>query len=351
MSDVDPVRRPAFAAEARTARALSAVKAVWWGANGWAARRLRGEQGGEAPSFVPKSPPPPEGYVRERWREAFVKDAADVAAGLYPLSEAPQGPVAPIRRAIDFLADAREVEARRRRGGATEVREEADSSAYPVYYRQNFHYQSGGWFTPESARRYEAQVEALFSGTAGPMRRRALSLLARAWRDRDQRGLTLVDLACGSGAFLADLKAALPRAAVFGLDLSLAYLEEARARSGAPGVQAGVERLPFADAGLDGLTCVYLFHELPPKVRPAVAAEMARVLKPGGVLAFADSVQAKDEPALARLLEAFPAFFHEPYYDSYQSTDLDALFADAGLIREAVDQAFLTKAVLYRKPI
>ena len=114
-------------------------------------------------------------------------------------------------------------------------------------------------------------------------------------------------------------------------------------------IQASAEHLPIADASLDGLTCVYLFHELPPKVRPIVAAELARVLKPGGVLAFADSVQASDEPELARLLELFPAFFHEPYYESYQSTDLDALFGAAGLEREATDQAFLTKAVLYRK--
>jgi hypothetical protein len=74
------------------------------------------------------------------------------------------------------------------------------------------------------------------------------------------------------------------------------------------------------------------------------------VLKPGGVLAFADSVQKTDEPELARLLEAFPAFFHEPFYESYQSTDLDALFAAAGLTRRDADKAFLTKAVLYQRP-
>jgi len=36
--------------------------------------------------------------------------------------------------------------------------------------------------------------------------------------------------------------------------------------------------------------CVYLFHELPPAVRRAAAAEMARVLKPGGLLVLTDSV-------------------------------------------------------------
>jgi ubiquinone/menaquinone biosynthesis C-methylase UbiE len=343
-------RRPAFAAEARAARALASAKAAWWTANGWAARRLS-RQAGDGPRHVPKNPPPPPGYLRERWREAFDKDAADVAAGLYPVNEAaPASALEPLRRAWDLIVDAREVEARRRRQGGVDVRDEADLAAYPVYYRQNFHYQTGGWFTSESAKRYEAQVEALFSGTAGPMRRRALSLLARAWRRRDQRGLRLLDLACGSGSFLVDLKAAFPRAAVFGLDLSRAYLDEASARSGAAMVQAAAERLPFADASLDGIACVYLFHELPPRVRSLVAAEIARVLKPGGVLAFADSVQGQDEPELARLLETFPAFFHEPYYDSYQATDFDTLFGAAGLVRKDADKAFLTKAVLFEKP-
>ena len=351
MSDApsDPPRRPAFAAEARAARALGAAKAAWWTANGWAARRLS-RQGKEAAPPPPTSPAPPAGLLRERWREAFVKDAADVAAGLYPVTEAPPASALdPLRRAVDFITDARAVEARRRRRGGVEVRDEADSSAYPVYYRQNFHYQTGGWFTADSARRYETQVEALFSGAAGPMRRRALSLLARAWRGRDQRGLKLVDVACGSGSFLVDLKAAFPRASVTGLDLSRAYLDEAHARSGAPVIQAAAEHLPFVDASLDAVTCVYLFHELPPKVRPRVAAEIARVLRPGGVLAFADSVQGQDEPELARLLEIFPAFFHEPFYASYQTTDLDALFAGAGLVRKDADKAFLTKAVLYER--
>jgi hypothetical protein len=36
----------------------------------------------------------------------------------------------------------------------------------PRYYLQNFHYQSGGWMTDDSAERYDTQVEVLFNGTA-----------------------------------------------------------------------------------------------------------------------------------------------------------------------------------------
>jgi SAM-dependent methyltransferase len=114
-------------------------------------------------------------------------------------------------------------------------------------------------------------------------------------------------------------------------------------------VQANIEspavRRRIAGRGLLRL----LFHELPPRVRPVVAAAMARSLKPGGVLVFVDSVQPIDEPDLARLLEAFPAYFHEPYYSTYAQTDLAALFSGAGLRLVDEDQAFLTKAMLFEK--
>lgn len=341
----------AFQTEAGVQAARSAVKALWWTATGLTARAAtRPEKGEGAPAFTSDAPPPPSAKIRRAWLEAFAKDVRDVRAGLYPPSEPMfSDPAKAFEAAQDLFRDAREVDARRRRGGGVEARADATSDAYPVYYRQNFHYQSGGWFTEDSARRYEPQVELLFAGAAGAMRRRALALLATALKDRDQRTLSIVDLACGSGAFLRDLKAAFPRARVAGVDLSPTYVVEARRTATAPTVQANVERLPFADASLDAVTNVYLFHELPPKVRPLVAAEFARVLKPGGLLAFADSVQAVDEPDLARMLEAFPAFFHEPYYASYQTTDLEALFGAVGLAPAGADQAFLTKARLYRR--
>jgi ubiquinone/menaquinone biosynthesis C-methylase UbiE len=346
----EKVRRRAFTGDVRAYAAAAAVKALWWGAAGAAARALTRPTSVRPATFQPVSDPPPAGFVRKAWLSAFEKEAADVAEGLFPaMSDRPADPVRAVRRTADFIADALAVEARRRRGDGAEVREAAPET-YPAYYRQNFHYQTGGWFTPESAGRYEAQVEALFAGTAGAMRRRALSLLARAWRERDHRGLAILDLACGTGAFLTDLAAAFPRARLIGLDLSPAYLAAAsRSIAAAAFVQGKAEQLPFADASLDAVTSVYLFHELPPKVRTAVAAEIGRVLKPGGVLALADSIQPKDEPRLGRLIEAFPAYFHEPYYASYAKADLESLFARAGLALQSEDQAFLTKAMLFSK--
>ena len=344
--------RKAFAGEGRTQRLRGAAQAAFWTAAAFAGRaivRPTDRDGAPEPSTPPASPR----ALSTGWREAFDKDARDVAAGLYVVAEPPAvDPRTLLRRLDDLYADGREVEARRqRRGGGIEVREaEADLASYPVYYRQNFHFQSDGWLSEESARRYEGQVEALFAGAAAPMRRRVLALLSTALKGRDQRSLRIADVACGSGSFAADLAATFPRSQVLGVDLSAAYLAQAVRRTpGLAAVQAPAEHLPFAGGSLDAITCIYLFHELPPKVRAAVAAEFARVLKPGGVVAFGDSIQASDAPQLARPLERFPVNFHEPFYESYQATDLPALFAEAGLAHEASDFAFLTKALLLRK--
>ncbi len=65
---------------------------------------------------------------------------------------------------------------------------------------------------------------------------------------------------------------------------------------------------------------MYLFHELPPEVRRAAAAEMARVLRPGGLLVFTDSIQLGDREQLDPNLGRF-GDFNEPYYLSYISED------------------------------
>jgi ubiquinone/menaquinone biosynthesis C-methylase UbiE len=68
------------------------------------------------------------------------------------------------------------------------------------------------------------------------------------------------------------------------------------------------------------VTCVYLFHELPPEVRRKAAAEMARVLRPGGLLVITDSIQLGDRSRLDENLGRF-GDLNEPYYRSYIQED------------------------------
>jgi 2-polyprenyl-3-methyl-5-hydroxy-6-metoxy-1,4-benzoquinol methylase len=85
---------------------------------------------------------------------------------------------------------------------ANEVLAEGTRGKRARYYLQNFHFQSGGWMTDDSASRYNTQVEVLFNGTAnGATRRQALPQLHEIFAGRDQRKLRLLDIGCGTGRF------------------------------------------------------------------------------------------------------------------------------------------------------
>jgi ubiquinone/menaquinone biosynthesis C-methylase UbiE len=110
------------------------------------------------------------------------------------------------------------------------------------------------------------------------------------------------------------------------------------------------EQLPFPPAHFDVATSVFLFHEVPGDVRARILSEMARVVRPGGLIVLADSVQFCDSPQLESELRSFPARFHEPFYASYARDDLAQRARDAGL--EVVEErnAFVSKVVVARKP-
>ena len=117
-------------------------------------------------------------------------------------------------------------------------------------------------------------------------------------------------------------------------------------------VQAAAESMPFPDESFDVVTCVYLFHELPPSVRKEVAREAARVLKPGGVFVLADSIQLGDRPLVDAHLGRF-GDFNEPYYRSWLREDTVELFGErgAGLEPWTKELCSSTKVLSFRKPL
>jgi ubiquinone/menaquinone biosynthesis C-methylase UbiE len=81
---------------------------------------------------------------------------------------------------------------------------------------------------------------------------------------------------------------------------------------------------------MQAVTCVFLLHELPAEARQKVLNECHRVLEPGGVLVLADSVQLADSPQFEAVMDNLRRTFHELYYRSYISDDIDARLAAAG---------------------
>ncbi|WPZ35424.1 class I SAM-dependent methyltransferase [Thalassobaculum sp. OXR-137] len=294
----------------------------------------------------------------------MARDAAHVRAGLYPMPGDLRPRPGAVGEMVGYWRDLPKVALRRRMkdGQETyaEARDQADpQDGYPRYYLQNFHYQSGGWLTEESADLYDTQVEVLFGGLAQAMRRQGVVPVVDWLRARGSpdgagfgAGHTLLDLATGTGAMLEAVAQAAPGLALHGLDLSQAYLDKAQRRLAGRDVtwhRAKAEAIPLPDASVDLVTSTYLFHELPKKIRAEVLAEVLRVLKPGGRLVLVDSLQLGDTPALDPVLRGFPDQFHEPYYADWIGSDVPGLLAEAGFSVDGVEKAYLSKVFVAGK--
>lgn len=241
---------------------------------------------------------------------------------------------------------------------------------YPSYYLNDFHYQTDGWLSSASAKKYEMSSETIFIGTQDVMQRQTLIPLCKHFDTKAPANL--LEVACGTGRLSTFVRDHFPTTNVTLTDLSPFYLEKAKendeywrqyrgrqamqestgtAQDPAPVelLQAAAEQLPFPDNSFEAVMCVYLFHELPGPVRTKAAKEMARVVKPGGMLLFSDSVQVGDRAALPNL-EAFTKF-NEPHYPDYvRNTDLGQLFEEAGLESDAKYVNSRTKTLSFVKP-
>jgi ubiquinone/menaquinone biosynthesis C-methylase UbiE len=340
----------ASALDRLTYAARQTARVAWYAGHYAAGRRLLKPM--PRPDF-PVGPTPSREELTRDMRALFEREWQDIGAGLFPTPRPLSfDPGEFLRRSVLYFRDLPQVDARRH-GRSDELPPGEQGDGLPDYYRQNFHFQSDGWLSDHSAAIYDTQVEVLFTGAADVMRRRALKPIAEWMAGRNQRHLTGLDVGCGTGRLLAFLHDAWPGLKLTGLDLSAPYLAEARRLIGRTArvklVEGAAEKLPFDEASLDLVVSSFLLHELPADVRAKALAEMARVVKPDGLVVIVDSIQRGDLPAWDGLLDLFPHYFHEPYYAAYANGRLEAWGEAAGLKPVASERAFLSKVAAFVK--
>jgi SAM-dependent methyltransferase len=126
-------------------------------------------------------------------------------------------------------------------------------------------------------------------------------------------GARLLDLGCGLGVEFANyLRWGASVEDLFGIDLMHNRLLAARARSGAALAQASGAALPFADASFD-LVCqnVVFSSIVDAGTRRATAAELLRVLRPGGSLLWYDARRSRST---------------DPHFRALPQHEVEALF-------------------------
>lgn len=128
----------------------------------------------------------------------------------------------------------------------------------------------------DSAEMMQARRTFLDGGYYQPLQQRVVELLATAL---PADALALLDIGCGEGYYTAAAASWLTQSsalAVYGLDVAKVAIRSAAKRY--PAVSfcvASSHRLPFADAFFDAVLRIYA---------PCKAEELARVIRPGGVV-------------------------------------------------------------------
>jgi ubiquinone/menaquinone biosynthesis C-methylase UbiE len=149
-------------------------------------------------------------------------------------------------------------------------------------------------------------------------------------------GLNWVDVGCGNGAFTEVLIAKTAPAAVTGIDPSEGQLSYARSRPGAGMAEfrtAGAQDLPFADHSFDAASMALVITFLSDPVK--AATEMARVVKPGGIVGTymwdAPGGGFPLSPIAAAMKSLDMTVPQTPYPDSSRQESMRAFWAKAGL--------------------
>ena len=144
--------------------------------------------------------------------------------------------------------------------------------------------------------------------------------------------LRLLDCGCGTGANLALLAR---HGQAFGFDLTARGLDFAKSNGIDRVVRASIGSIPFADASFDVVTSFDVLYGLPDEVERSAGREMARVLRPGGMLLVTSA-------AFDMLRGGHGTFSNE--VRRYTKASLSSFFAASGL--EAVRVSY-THATLF----
>lgn len=160
---------------------------------------------------------------------------------------------------------------------------------------------------------------------------RGMWRLASYWLDdalRGRRGLLALDVGCGTGQTAVRLAGRPEVARVFGLDPSGDALKHARRRHDLPLIRGGATDLPLAAGSVNLITCLDVIQHVPPGRAGDAAAEIARVLSPGGLALVRANGRGWSGDS-----------------SSYRLADLRGLFAGAGLLVRRASYANFLPAV------
>jgi ubiquinone/menaquinone biosynthesis C-methylase UbiE len=139
--------------------------------------------------------------------------------------------------------------------------------------------------------------------------KRAVTDLERLIQDRQSSYPVIIDVGCGWGRSFKLLHERFAPRRLIGVDIDPAMLDISAAEAARHGIEVDLRqgssaRLPLASGSVDMVFCHQTFHHL--VEQESAIREFYRVLKPGGLMLFAESTKAYIESWMIRLLFRHP---------------------------------------------
>ena len=151
----------------------------------------------------------------------------------------------------------------------------------------------------------------------------------------------VLDWGIGHGAALITWQERAPQSECHGVDLSAPCLKVANLRARERGMQfflsqQDLEHLDYPDNHFDLVFFNFMLHELPPANTPALLAEAARVLKPGGIFA-GHEFHLRPGDAFQNVLQRTHAWTNnETYSTSWYDTPIGDWAREAGFSKISI---------------
>lgn len=144
--------------------------------------------------------------------------------------------------------------------------------------------------------------------------------------EREQT-FSLLDLSCGSGDLLAEIKKTYPSATLFGIDASEKLKDIAKQNARTAEIIVGdAHALPYRDNNFDIITCALAFHHYHDASQ--AAQEIFRVLKPNGELVVFDL--APETTSMQKLWNFFGSRVERGAHHFFSGDELGKLLFSCG---------------------
>ena len=206
----------------------------------------------------------------------------------------------------------------------------------PDYTKHEIHQQPGGYVGhPFAGHIYHYATNQFYRG-ANDQDQRHRSYAADCRVPADGKVKRILDLGCGIGQLAVALKERFPEADVTGIDVAAPMLRYAHMRAVDLGadvnfVQRLAEDTKFPDGHFDVVASYILFHEVTADATRQILAEVARVLRPGGIFYPLD-FNHRVKPSPGRLYGGYQdhIFNNEVWRQEYAGLDFAGEMKKAG---------------------